>query len=214
MTRTRKCPECGRRFSYEVGLGTDRKYCVSACREKAKVAFAKKRKASYPECSVEGCENKAVRVGAGLCETHYYRVRRTGCLDKPTPKYRYQYAGRPYITLKWPDHPLANGVGNIDEHRAVLYDAIGPGPHTCYWCGVEIQWPEAVADHLNENKADNRIENLVLTCNECNRARGTALRFLKRVKVERFEQHIDLSCEYYAKQPHEIPKEKHSRRPA
>ena len=212
MTRTRECPECGRRFSYEISQGTDRKYCMASCREVAHKSLAKVRIASLPQCSAPECENKATRTGAGLCETHYYRLRRTGTLEKKPPKYRYQPVGRyGYITLYLPKHPLCNGRGNVDEHRKILYDNLGPGPHECYWRGITITWGEAVADHLNEQKADNRKENLVLTCNECNRSRGAALRFLHRVRPERFEQYVKLAREYYACQPHDRPTDKGSR---
>lgn len=40
-------------------------------------------------------------------------------------------------------HPLANTHGAVFEHRKVLYDEIGPGPHPCHWhpmsgCGNPI----------------------------------------------------------------------------
>lgn len=39
------------------------------------------------------------------------------------------------------DHPLVtNDRGQITEHRVVLYDAIGPGPHPCHWCGKLLDW--------------------------------------------------------------------------
>jgi len=73
------------------------------------------------------------------------------------------------------------------EHRKVMYDMLGPGPQTCFWCGVTLEWPEAVVDHLNEDKQDNRPENLVVACNNCNRARGAMLPFIERLRPEAVE---------------------------
>jgi len=53
---------------------------------------------------------------------------------------------------------------------------------SCYWCGLSLDWPIAVVDHLNEDKADNRLENLVISCNNCNRARGALIPFIRRMK--------------------------------
>lgn len=67
------------------------------------------------------------------------------------------------------------------EHRAVLYALLGDGPLSCFWCGMSLTWPAAVVDHLNENKQDNRAENLAVSCNNCNRARGSILPFIERL---------------------------------
>jgi hypothetical protein len=96
--------------------------------------------------------------------------------------------GNLYRVLRVPGHPLANDVGDVYHHRLVAYaDRHGIcGP--CHWCGVALDWPEAVIDHLNEDKADNRPENLVVACNDCNRGRGAILSFLWRLQSERFDQ--------------------------
>ena len=84
----------------------------------------------------------------------------------------YYDAGYRFLT-KQHGHPLArNGV--VQEHRKVLYDAIGIGPHSCYWsCGREdLIWSGGDGinvDHLNGIKDDNRLENLVVSCRRCNR---------------------------------------------
>lgn len=67
----------------------------------------------------------------------------------------------------------------MPEHRAVLYDAIGPGPHSCHWCGKTIYWDAAAAerintDHLDWNRLNNDAANLVPACLDCNTKRRRA----------------------------------------
>lgn len=70
-------------------------------------------------------------------------------------------------------HPLANSRGRLREHRKVLYAEIGPGEHSCHWCGATITWEgrTLVPDHLDWNVANNASENLVAACDPCNSAR-------------------------------------------
>lgn len=80
-----------------------------------------------------------------------------------------------------PDHPLAGVNGYVAEHRAVLFDLIGPGEHPCHWCGKHVRWTNRlvgtghagmlVVDHVNANGLDNRVENLVPSCQGCNASR-------------------------------------------
>lgn len=77
-----------------------------------------------------------------------------------------------------PDHPLAESNGKVFEHRMILYASIGPGKHLCNWCEHTLEWGiNLTVDHLNFNKLDNRIENLVPSCQSCN-----TLRFNKLVR--------------------------------
>mgnify|MGYP003589876921 CR=1 FL=1 len=87
----------------------------------------------------------------------------------------YHAEGYRYLTGRH-DHPLASH-GAIAEHRMVLYDAIGPGPHPCNWCGELVGWggrDGIHADHLNGDALDNSPENLVPSCNSCNHRRSMA----------------------------------------
>jgi hypothetical protein len=73
--------------------------------------------------------------------------------------------------------------GEVLEHRRVLYDAIGPGPHECHWsgisgCGKVLEWGGTggiQADHLDGDKLNNDPTNLVPSCLGCNR-KGMRLR--------------------------------------
>ena len=71
-------------------------------------------------------------------------------------------------------HPLANTYGHVLEHRMVLYDTIGPGPHPCHWCDIPVNWEAGITatalitDHLDFNRANNDPANLAPACNVCN----------------------------------------------
>jgi hypothetical protein len=80
--------------------------------------------------------------------------------------------------LRAPSHPLADKAGRVLAYRAVLYDAIGPGLHLCYWCATPVQWKtrtgagisrgELAVDHLDGDFRNDRLENLAAACNDCN----------------------------------------------
>jgi hypothetical protein len=101
---------------------------------------------------------------------HYERLRRIGSLDLP-PRNRY-YKAHGYVVIKRPDHPLASPKGWVYEHRAVLYDMLGPGSHPCFWCGKVLEWGQRLhADHLDHDRSNNAPINLVPSCLACNSAR-------------------------------------------
>lgn len=99
-------------------------------------------------------------------------------------KYRGQPVTEPrgdYVQLATQHgHALARG-GRLQEHRKVLYDLIGPGPHPCHWrdvysCGKDaLEWGGRggiFVDHLDGDTHNNSPENLVPSCNGCNIRRG------------------------------------------
>lgn len=86
---------------------------------------------------------------------------------------------------------MADSNGHAFEHRVVAYDRAQGSEPCCYWCGKLLDWPSTVVDHLNEIKADNRQENLVEACNDCNRARGAMVPFVKRMRQGAIAKFID-----------------------
>lgn len=174
---TSSCLACEKSFTYMHRTGARKRHCDDVCRQKWHVKRAAARKPNYPPCKIDGCHNTAERVGAGLCEKHFGRARRGAPVDRAPPAYRYTRRGG-YIVLLRPDHPLAGKGGAVGEHRLVAYRANeGICPH-CFWCGCELNWARAVIDHLDEQKAHNSPSNLVVSCNDCNRARGAMLPFV------------------------------------
>ena len=81
------------------------------------------------------------------------------------------------MRLRMPGHPLASARGRVFEHRMVLYNRIGAGPHPCELCGEILEWPEIVVDHVNCVRTDNRLENLRVCCRGCNARRGSMRRW-------------------------------------
>lgn len=80
-----------------------------------------------------------------------------------------------YLLWNRSEHPLAINTA-VSEHRAVLFDKIGPGPHLCHWsCGKLLEWggKEGICvDHLDGDTTNNDPENLVCSCIACNFRRG------------------------------------------
>lgn len=145
-------------------------------------------------CSVKGCEKPPRSRTAEWCPMHYHRWYRVPvCFTWNTgPGVRYRH-GDPEVSLlghgfvdfhgyrvvSAPGHPLARKRGDVLEHRRVLFDAIGAGEHPCHWCGTEVSWSESypssirglVVDHLDGDRLNNDLSNLVPSCAPCNGGR-------------------------------------------
>lgn len=129
-------------------------------------------------CAVEGCPRSALGGARGWCRKHYACWQRTGdplgSTAIPDGTRRLDRDGYVFVKVP-PDHPLARRSRFVGEHRIVLYEAIGPGPHGCNWCGQPLEWGRnLVADHVDGHRLNNSATNLVPACARCNLARRTA----------------------------------------
>lgn len=134
-----------------------------------------------PRCNAPDCTRPARSAAAELCPMHYHRKYRHGSLDRAGANLSV-IQGR-YRSAYMPSHPLAMTSGKVYVHRMVLYDAIGPGTHSCHWCSTRVVWETLEGDpvrlhvdHLNRQRDDNRPENLVPSCKRCNVTRGSQAR--------------------------------------
>lgn len=85
--------------------------------------------------------------------------------------------------------PMDTGLARLPIHRLVLFDAIGAGPHECFWCGHVVHWGAAgcdalIVDHVNWKRTDSRPSNLVPSCTRCNVTRRPT-RSMRRILNER-----------------------------
>jgi len=100
-------------------------------------------------CTVEDCDQ--LQVAKGVCQTHYYQLRRNGEI---TSKVRTRADGtisNGYRFLYRPSHPQAYANGYVPEHRMVMADILG-----------RTLLPGENPHHRNGDRADNRPSNLEL----------------------------------------------------
>lgn len=122
-------------------------------------------------CTIPDCGQKA--HGKGLCMKHYKRLRDYGDPFHARPrKSGRKWEAHGYEMVRVAGHVLAKGRKNpiVGAHRLVLFNKIGPGEHSCAGCGCPLSWEDDTlcVNHLNEDKLDNRPDNLVPMCRECN----------------------------------------------
>lgn len=179
--RTRECRYCATEFEYDQGIGCGPMFCSIACRR----AREKDTKSKKPQCIRPDCTNKAM-YDDGICNACYCRRRRTGTLERRVFTYRAHWASGYIALTNVKNHPLANKDGCVYEHRYVLFEAIGPGPHQCHWCSASVDWIKGkclkgslVPDHLDGNKHNNALSNLVPACNRCNATRGLFMAWVR-----------------------------------
>lgn len=136
------------------------------------------------ECVVDGCQRATepytTRSGQqayrSICAAHKQRRHRNADPSSPVRDVAPKGSGRlnrdGYKVVYRPRHPMANLRGYALEHRVVLFDHLGDGPHNCRWCGVPLEWSAIEVDHLDGARTNNVIANLAASCGRCNRARA------------------------------------------
>lgn len=130
----------------------------------------------FEQCQIVGCK-KPTRSGySHYCHAHYSQIRRNGYLGPkrlPPPPRTLDHVGG-YKLLYSPKHPISTeGQGSrVYEHRAVYYERHGEGPFKCVHCSAEVTWDTMHVDHLDDDPANNEIDNLGASCPTCNQRRG------------------------------------------
>lgn len=135
------------------------------------------KKPGRPPCAVEECDSPM--YARKVCVLHYSRLRSTGELGGPRqrgPMGEGSVNSYGYRVVRAPRHPLATAQGKLLEHRGLLFDQIGPGAHPCAWCSKSLTWrgpaeSRVNVDHLDFDKLNNALDNLVVSCLDCNTKR-------------------------------------------
>lgn len=121
-------------------------------------------------CSIEGCLKPVCRGTRGWCRMHLGRWERHGDPNVMTWARR-RVTSHGYVRLSgFLGHPLADERGEVYEHRKVLFEFLGPGTHPCIWCSEPVAWEDGslAVDHLDWNKQNNAVANLLPSCVPCN----------------------------------------------
>ena len=186
-------PNCGIPVFRNRDAGSQNKYCSRNCAEESRrlggwFSEEAKRKIGLSNSVALLGKTRPTEVKLKIAETVSQVQRGTNqktglpAIGSAHDVYGYKWLYGQY------DHPLGlHTGGQIPEHRKILYDVIGPGPHPCHWdskfqCGkLELEWIESRAnriwvDHLNEIRDDNRVENLVVSCLRCNWGRARRMK--------------------------------------
>lgn len=127
-------------------------------------------------CPIEGCNRMLKR--RAICDMHYFRRYRHGSVHANYTEQAVRTSkGRRYKRINCPGHYLAGANNQQWEHRVVLFDTIGMGPHPCHWCGKPLDWggktkDSLVVDHLDGYGDNNEPANLMPSCLRCNSSRA------------------------------------------
>lgn len=145
-----------------------------------------RRKLDLPLCTHQGCARKVQFGRTDFCRGHLHHFMKSGEVGIPENAGERLKQGRYLWRKEHVGHPICNSRGMTSVHRLVLFNAIGPGAHPCHWCGIEVEWRRGnylgslVVDHLDENRLNNRLENLVPSCTNCNSSRTGFQKWIER----------------------------------
>jgi hypothetical protein len=186
--RTKACKQCGCWFTYEAGRGLDRTHCSKLCQGRW---HRKNKTLRAGNCKIQNCTRKATRPDE-LCETHWYRRYRTGSVVDRQYKEFHLTSNGYYTAFQKGGHPIARKDGMLLLHRMVLWDSIGDGSHKCHWCKCEVAWAIRTGqvalhvDHVDGDKTNNNLSNLVPSCLKCNTSRGLFMKWAALHKDDPF----------------------------
>lgn len=174
------CVVCGNEFTAQGSRVT----CGSNCRDIAKARRfpqVKQHKCRRIECDVI-VPAGPVRKDRQYCSKKCFSLDRKPTSDTIGSHGKYLRISGPTVY----NHPAFIGWYNAHQHVLIAYNKYGEGPHSCHWCGHEIEWMfgewagldaeirKINVDHLDDDGHNNDPDNLVLSCNSCNtkRSRG------------------------------------------
>lgn len=135
------------------------KYCSSKCKRKRDHS---REKGEYevicPQCGLKRVVIYPPKKKHSFCKTCKVDVAKQ---TRPQPKGSESYAwkgGRRvdtygYVKLKKPGHPFSDSTGYVREHLFVVTEVFGE---------AYVREQGGVVHHINGNKQDNRIENLLI----------------------------------------------------
>lgn len=125
------------------------------------------------KCYVDGCERDAMYKIKKLCQKHYFRIMRNGTSDIKITQRKYRRINSAgYHLIHEKNHPLVNKDEYVYEHRYVIYNAKNGIAGNCELCGVKEDWATCHVDHIDNDKSNNKVENLRVCCRACNVMRG------------------------------------------
>jgi hypothetical protein len=166
------CETCGGSFHPEYGREKTSRYCSKSCYHEGR--WGKTPPNSCLTCGkdISDTGDRSQKFCSVKC-TGEWRSQNIRGENHPTYQGAIAY-GRDnrYRARRSPDHPFADSKGYVMEHRLVVEDALG-----------RILDPGEVVHHINEEPADNRIENLeVMTTAEHDRLHSQKRKGVPRPK--------------------------------
>lgn len=151
-----KCPVCGKEFHL-------------------KPSALKRFKTHY--CSKE-CQNEAKKVymrGEGNHQYGLKGAKNASWVEKP---YKISHYG--YRMIRMPEHPSADQTGWVFEHKLVAEKYLLNESNSIEINGKRYLHPDYCVHHLNFDRTDNRLENLVVMTNIEHRIMHNKLNPVKR----------------------------------